>query len=377
MGFQAQPLAGAAARALYLQARVLWNRRTPDSIREAMGHLQRAIAMDGPFPLASAALADSFSVLMDYGVVSPKEGLTPARLAAGRALHHAPHLPESLTASALVRHMALDWKGAEEEFRAAIRAHPGFAPARQRYALFLAGMGRYLESRREMGRALALDPHTPAVAASFAWIEYYGGRFSEGAQAARNALDRHPELPAARAALGSALVQLGHPGRAAAALEVPLRLEPGNVSLLALLCYARSREGEQGEARALLARLRDSSSNRYVSPYYLALALLGTEGEDEALLALEAAADEGSPHLAYLAVEPAFSVLRPRERFREILRRIAHPGWGPSQAPEPQEPREPRTLPRPGAVVLAWQSRGFQEGEEDHAGGLPSAETVP
>jgi tetratricopeptide (TPR) repeat protein len=162
MGFRAQPLAGAAARALYLQARVLWNRRTPDSIREAMGHLQRAIAIDGPFPLASAALADGFSLLMDYGIVSPKEGLTADRLAAGRALHHAPHLPESLTASALVRHMALDWKEAEADFRAAIRAHPGFAPARQRYALFLAGMGRYLESRREMGRALDLDPHTPA-----------------------------------------------------------------------------------------------------------------------------------------------------------------------------------------------------------------------
>jgi Tfp pilus assembly protein PilF len=380
MGFDTPPVAAAAARALYLQARVLWNRRTPAAIKEAIRQLQRAIVLDGPFPLASAALADCFSLLLDYGIVSPGEGLTAARLAAGRALHHAPHLPESHTASALVRHMDLDWKGAEAEFRAAIQVHPGYAPARQRYALFLIGMGRYLESRREMDRALALDPHTPAISASLAWVEYYGGRFSHAVEAAQETLTRHPEFSAAQAALASALVQLGQPGRAASLLESSLSREPENVALLALLCSARAAEGSAEEARILLGRLRGSSSRRHVSPYYLAMALLGTEGEEGALRALEDAVTEGSPQLAYLAVEPGFSALRNREPFQAIVRRIDIPagispmGAGPRKAPEPPHLPELRPPLSPRDNAVEWQSSGLRSQGRLGPDGLPMAE---
>jgi len=134
---------------------------------------------------------------MEYGVLSPKEGLTAARLASGRALNHAPDLAESLTSAALVRQMALDWNAAETEFKAAIAAHPGYGMARQRFALFLSWMGRWDESRRQMKTALALGRHSPVIAASAAWIEYYQGSFQEAAKAARTALSQHPGFTSA------------------------------------------------------------------------------------------------------------------------------------------------------------------------------------
>jgi tetratricopeptide (TPR) repeat protein len=339
MGFKAQPVAGAAARSLYLQSRSLWNERTPASIREAIRLLERAIVLDGSFALASAALADCFSLLMDYGVLSPRECLTAARLAAGRALHQGPHLAESLTAAALVRQMDLDWEAAETEFLAAIQAHPGYAPARQRYALLLAWMGRHTEARWEIQRALALDPHTPAVSASLAWIDYYAGRFRAAIRTGEEALARHPGFSAARAALASALIQEERPGEAAAVLESALAREAENVSHLSLLSLARGKEGRPKDAEALLDQLRDSGAARYVSPYYLAVPLLGLGREDEALEALERAEAHRSPHLAYLGVEPVFAPLRERQGFRALLERVRVPARNPDAGRSSSEGR--------------------------------------
>jgi serine/threonine-protein kinase len=116
MATNSDPLEGREAYSPYQSARARWNQRRPGAIREAIPLLERAIALDGTFALACAALADCYSILMDYGVISPVQGLTAARLAAGRALDRGPELAESLTAAALVRQMDLDWSSAGTEF---------------------------------------------------------------------------------------------------------------------------------------------------------------------------------------------------------------------------------------------------------------------
>jgi len=316
---------GGDSFSLYLEARAEWNRRTPSSIRKAIRYLDRAISLNGGFALASAALADCYSILMDYGVLSPREGLTQARLASGRALHRGPNLAEALTSAALVRQMDLDWIGADAEFKAAIQAHPGYAVARQRYALFLAWMGRRREARGEIAVAGALDPHSPAVAASAAWVDYYGGRFLEAAQAAEATLDRHPGFSSAEAVLALSLIRLHHPGRAADLLEDALTGEEENVSLLSLLSYARGRAGEPESAKSHLERLRDWADTRFVSPYYLAVPHLGIDDEEGAMTALREAEKSRCTQLVYLASDPIFFPLRNRSDFQALLKRLHLP----------------------------------------------------
>ena len=320
--------AGEDAYSLYLRARSEWNRRTPSSLRIAIRYLEKAVSLNGTFPLACAALADCYTILMEYGVLSPKEGLTQARLAAGRALHRAPDLAEALTSAALVRQMDLDWPSAEEEFTAAIRGHPGYAIARQRYGLFLAWMGRWEESLREIEAARTLDPHSPAIATSSAWIAYYRGDFTEAVPAARKAVARYPGFSSAEVVLALSLVQSGRASEASAVLGDAFSREEENVSLLSLLSFARAREGRTADAEALLDRLRDWTKTRYVSPYYLAVSLLGLGREADTMRALEGAEKERSPQLVYLATEPIFSPWRSRPEFQALLDRLRLPYAG-------------------------------------------------
>src|SRR3546814_13079761 len=45
--------------------------------------------------------------------------------------------------------------------------------------------------------------------------------------------------------------------------------------------------GQEGEARKVLAQLRDLGTRRYVSPYFMAYALAGLQGDDEVFECLE------------------------------------------------------------------------------------------
>ncbi len=316
---------GGEAFSLYLQARSEWNRRTPESIRNAIRYLEQAVTLEGTFALACAALADCYAILMEYGVLSPGEGLTQARLASGRALHMGPNLAEALTSAALVRQMDLDWASAEVEFQAAIEAHPGYALARQRYGLFLSWMRRFGEGRVELTTAETLDPHSPSVAASCAWLEYYQGDFTRSIRVAEEAVDRYPGFSSAEVVLALSLVQADRASEAAAVLGNALYREEENVSVLSLLSYARAREGQEEDAENLLNRLQDWASTRYVSPYYLAVPLHGLGRKADTMRALEAAERERSPQVAYLASEPIFEPLRDQPEFQALLDRLRLP----------------------------------------------------
>ncbi|HET6616383.1 MAG TPA: adenylate/guanylate cyclase domain-containing protein, partial [Gemmatimonadota bacterium] len=47
----------------YLRGRFLWNQRTPESLQAAVGHFERAVALDSKFALAWAGLADAHLTL--------------------------------------------------------------------------------------------------------------------------------------------------------------------------------------------------------------------------------------------------------------------------------------------------------------------------
>ena len=77
--------------------------------------------------------------------------MTPERLAQPDIAHAAASRALELDEAIAEAHASLpyikfrfdwDWIGAEAEFRRALELNPGLAPVRQRYAMFLATMGR-------------------------------------------------------------------------------------------------------------------------------------------------------------------------------------------------------------------------------------------
>jgi TolB-like protein/Tfp pilus assembly protein PilF len=310
---------------LYLKGRHHWNKRTGASLRRAIEYFERATKLDGGFAQAWAGLAESWALLMEYGLAPLQEGLEQAREAARRALGAGGGLAEAHAAAALVRQLELDLEGAASESEAALALNPGYAPARHRWSLILAWLGRFDESRREIETARALDPLAPAIAATAGWVAYYERAFADAVRACEEVLEDHPTFATGRIPLGLALVGLGQAERAVEELRRSYEDSGRPASGLALLAYAEGRAGRTEAAAALDAELLELSARTYVPRYYLALPPMGLGQAEEVLTRLSAAVEERAPQLVYLGVEPIFDPLRDRPEFGRILEEVRRP----------------------------------------------------
>lgn len=306
---------------LYLKGRFFWNRRTPDDLMRSADAFREVITRDPGSALAHAGLADAYTILLDYGIVSPGEALPRARQAAERAVQLDDGLAETHTSVALVRQFEWDWRGAEASFRRALERNPGYATARHRYALCLAWMGRHTEAIREMSRAAELDPLSLIIGSSLAMVHYYARRYDEAAEQARQVLDMDERFPMAH--LARALARSRQPEQAVADLEAALEHAGGeSPSLIALLAYACGRGGQQARARDLERRLEHTAQTKYVSGYYRSLPSLGLGNHEAALSRLDQACEERAAHMVYLGADPILDPLRTDPRFTRLLEAV-------------------------------------------------------
>jgi adenylate cyclase len=306
----------------YLRGRELWNQRSPSALRSAVGQFDLALERDPLFAHALAGRADSYAILMEYGVIDPAAALPAARAAAARALHLGPDVAEAHASAALVQQITGDVAGAEAGFRRAIALGPAHSTSRQRLALLLAWTDRFADARQQVTAARDLDPLSPVMEMSRGWIEYYAGDFTTAAALLEHVAAAYPAFTAARVPLALALLQLGRPADAAAALEVHLRVSERTVAVVALHAHALARAGRTAEAGARLAALRRLARRRYVPQYHLAVACVGLGLYDDALEALGAAVDARAPQLVYLPAEHLFAPLRDRPAFADLVDRV-------------------------------------------------------
>jgi Flp pilus assembly protein TadD len=94
---------------------------------------------------------------------------------------------------------------------------------------------------------------------------------------------------------------------------------------MAFLGYALAKSGKQAEARAVLAELLKSASERYVSPYNIALIYNGLGERDKTLAWLERGYEQRDQKMVFLKVEPKWNNLRADPRFQSLVRRVGLP----------------------------------------------------
>ena len=97
---------------------------------------------------------------------------------------------------------------------------------------------------------------------------------------------------------------------------------PTNSHPMGFLGYALAKSGKQAEARALLEELLKRSTERYVSPYNIALIYNGLGERDNTFAWLERGYEKRDQRMVFLKVEPKWNTLRSDPRFQDFLRRV-------------------------------------------------------
>ena len=322
-----RPTESAEAHQLYLRGRYFWNKRTGADLKKSIDYFNQAIDKDPNYALAYAGLADAYVLFSAYAEGSPKESLPQAKAAAKKALELDNTLGEAHAslAQALLAY-DLDFAGANREFRRAIELNPNYATAHHWYAESgLVPLGQFDDAIAEAKRALELDPLSVIINADVGTILTSARRYDQAIEQLGKTVEMDPGFYYAHWTLGDALELKGRNEEAIAEYKKAIALNDDPLPP-ALLGHLYAKIGRKNEALTILKQLRElreSSKQRYVSPYNLALIHIGLGQKNEALQLLEETyEDRDGYNIAFIKVEPMLDPLRGDPRFEALAQKV-------------------------------------------------------
>jgi serine/threonine-protein kinase len=318
----ARPTENHEAYTLYLKGRYFWNKRTEENIQIALEYFQQAVNLDPGYSLAWVGIADTWIFRGWYSRLAPRETFPKAKSAARRALEFDSTLAEAHASMAHIHfEFDHDWDAAEREYRRAIELDPTYPTAHHWYGGFLSAMGRHEEALQHAETARALDPLSLIIQTWVGLRHYFAGKYEDAIAEYLKAVELDNDFAPAHWHLGWAYEQTGRFAEGVSEAERALAIDEGNLLYAASLGRAYALAGRKTEARAMLARLAQASTDRHVSAYHVAVIHIALGDTNAGLDWLERAYEEQSPWIGYLGADPRVDPVRSHPRFESLLRK--------------------------------------------------------
>jgi len=195
-GIESVPTTNQAAYDLYLRA-VLVERAAdagPERMREAIGWLGEAVALDPTFAQAYALLAQLHDYLYWFGFDPSDERQRLVSDNAELALKHDPNLPEAHIAKALhLYHGSRSYEAALRELEIARTVAPGSARVHSWIAPIYRRQGRWDEGLSSYERTTRLDPLNASFLSEYASTLQMLRRYAEAGQAYARLVQLDPQ----------------------------------------------------------------------------------------------------------------------------------------------------------------------------------------
>ena len=308
---------------LYLQGRFFWNKRSEEGLKTAIKYFEKAIEKDPQYALAWAGIADSYSLLGEYGNIPRKELYPKAEAAVKKALEIDNRLAEVHTSFAsLLMLRKWDWVNSEQEFKLALELNPNYATAHHWYSQWFLNMGRLEESLRMISRAAELDPVSQAILKDKGLTLYYSRQYDDTIEMARKTLELDPSYAAAHRLLSLAYQGKELLDEAIAENRNWGTLTGNKVETAVALAQLYAVSGQREEAKKLVEvveqdKLRIDQVCRGLGLVYAALGEI-----DTAFKWLEKSYQRREESLLSLKVDPKADRLRSDPRFIALLKKI-------------------------------------------------------
>lgn len=310
---------------LYLKGRFFWNKRTIEALNKSVGYFNEAVQKDPTYALAYVGLADSYSLLSDYGGLPPEKAYREAKRAAEKALALDERLAEAHAALGLIKtSYEWDWPGAEKEYRRAIELNPNYETAHQWYAEYLSGMGRHQEAITEIRRAKEINPVSLIINAVEVSVLYIAREYDQAISQGQKTLEMDPNFAEVYGYLRRCYDQKGMYKEAIAARQKRRQLAGLDAEETAALREAAAATSARVYWQKRLEQLVEESKEELSTAVDMAEIFAQLGQKDEAFKWLERAYEERSVMMMYLKVLPNLDPLRSDSRYADLLRRVGH-----------------------------------------------------
>ena len=310
---------------LYLRGRFLWNKRTAESIREAIESFKASAERDSEYALAYVGLADSYSMLEQYAGTPASDVVPLARAAAQRALEIDDGLAEAHASLGMIDLKSWNWAASEAAFKRSFEINPNYATSHHWYSILLKDLGRFDEALSEISRAHELDPLSYVINGNRALTHLKLGGVQEARDICQKLIALDPTYGDAFHYLGLIEIEQAQIDKALEAIEHATALKDRSSEILGSLGYVYGLAGETEKAGAIIEELKENYRDHNAVGQNLAAVYLGLGDLDSAFAWLERDFEAHSGVLAFIRWFPSFRSLSVDFRFQDLLKRMNLP----------------------------------------------------
>ena len=319
----APPKGFSESQRLCLLGRFEFAKRTPEGLRSAVQHFDRAVALEPGNALAHALSAAACALLCEFAILRPSEFVHKARASALQALSLDADSAEAYNALALITIFDWNWPEAESLFRRAIDLNPNFAEARHWFGSDLLALhGRFDEAFEQVRLAFELDPLSVAIRESQGYVSMLARDFEAALSFHSETVQLMPDSYRGHASVGRALGFLGRYDEAIESLRLARRIAPSVPAILGGMGQVLAQAGQKAQARECLAELKKMADTSFVQSTAFAFIHSALGEIDEALGYLEQGCRQREFSVIAMKVHPAFDQLRGEPRAQRLMTRM-------------------------------------------------------
>ena len=312
----------------YLKGRFYWNKRTPESLNQALLSFNQAIAHDPNYSDAYVGIADCYNLLREFSALSPNEAYFKAFAAAKKAVELDPQSSEAHASLAFVTFWGMwDAADAEKEFRRAIELDPGNVKAHHWYATFLLNLGRHPEDLTEIEHARELAPDSTSILADKGRILWVVGNREPALQLLKQLESAEPDFLSPHLYLRLGYFETGDYPHYIAEFEKEalLKHDPAQSSVAEAAAKGFAQGGERGLLLAQLSEQKRLYEQGKFSPYFVAQTAARLGNTRETLKYLTIGIQSHDENMLNLICDQGFASLHRDPAFQQLLAKIGLP----------------------------------------------------
>ncbi|HEY1976952.1 MAG TPA: tetratricopeptide repeat protein [Candidatus Baltobacteraceae bacterium] len=310
----------------YSRGSYLLERRTANTLRSSIDYFEAALAVSPDYSPALVGLARAHSYMAEYWYVPGSYAFPKAKAAIVRALNLE---PSSATAHAALSNIMLfcewDWREAKREIDRAVRLNPDSIPVCTNAVWYYECTGAGDRALSEAQHALSVEPSSPALQILLGKVLTQAGDYEKAIAYLSHLIENGPEFAIARRHRAQALILGGRPADAVVDLLMLPQDRAEDAALrLPLLARAYGDMGETERAKEIYTMLLEMVRTEFIVYWNLAMVAVGLGRNDEALDHLESAVACREPSLPLLKSSAWFAPIAKSARFKGLLRSIGH-----------------------------------------------------
>jgi DNA-binding winged helix-turn-helix (wHTH) protein/Tfp pilus assembly protein PilF len=316
------------AEDFYLKGRFYWNKRTPESLNQALKAFTQAVAHDPNYSDAYVGLADCYNLLREFSAMPGNEAYFKAFAAAKKAVELAPQSSEAHASLAFVTFWGMwDAADSEKEFHRAIELDPNNVKAHHWYATFLHALGRHDEALAEIDLARKLAPDSSSILADQGELLWTAGHRDKALQLLKQLEAAEPDFISPHLYLRFAYFETGDYSNYIVELKKDALLthDAAQSSVAEAAANGFAKGGEHGLFAAQLSEQRKLYQQGTVSPYFVAQTDARLGNTREALKYLAICIQSHDEHTLILRADQSFSSLHGDAAFKLLLAKIGLP----------------------------------------------------